>query len=60
MLPLWIVSFVVVGALWSVIVPLDVLLKAVGGSWLSPARAKLERALFVLTHPKIPDRWRRR
>ncbi len=59
-LPLWIVSLLVVGAVWTVVLPLDLLIGAVGGTFLKPVRAALERALFVLTRPKIPERWRRK
>jgi uncharacterized membrane protein len=59
-LPLWIVSFVVMGTLWIVVVPLDGIVRAVGGAWTSRARARIERILYQLSHPKVPDRWRRR
>lgn len=58
-LPLWIASLLIVGAIWTVVLPLDLLLGALGASVLKPVRATLERALFALTHPKIPERFRR-
>lgn len=59
-LPLWIVSLLVVGAIWTIVLPLDLLVGALGGSFLRPIRTALERVLFQLTHPKVPERWRRR
>lgn len=59
-LPLWIVSFVVMGTLWIVVAPLEMIVRALGGAWFTPLRAGIERTLFQLSHPRIPDRWRRR
>ena len=57
--PLWIAALVLTGAAWCVEAPLDLLLRAVGSSWTQPLRSALERALHLLTHPKIPRRGNR-
>ena len=58
--PLWLVALLLTGAAWSVISALDVVARLVGVRALGPPRAALARLLHVLTHPKFPERWRRR
>ena len=59
-LPLWIVSVVLAGAAWLVVTPLDLAFRAAGSELMASPRKALERALYWLTHPTIPERWRRR
>lgn len=59
-MPLWILALLLTGVAWCVVVPLEALVRLTGGGWLSPARRAIERAWHVLTHPRIPDRWRQR
>jgi hypothetical protein len=58
-LPLWIASLAVLGAVWCVVAPLEMGLRAAGKTGLSAARGWLERSLYQLTHPTFPERWRR-
>lgn len=59
-LPLWIVSMVLLGVSWCVVTPLDLALRAAGSDRLAPPRKAVERALYWLTHPTIPERWRKK
>ena len=54
--PLWIAALVLTATAWLVVAPIDILLRALGSSGMRPLRSTLERALHVLTHPKIPRR----
>jgi hypothetical protein len=59
-MPLWLVSMLLVGTAWVVVVPLEVAVRGLGGRWATPMRRGVERGLFLLTHPSIPERWRKR
>lgn len=59
-LPLWIGALALFALTFVVVWPLDRLLRLVGVGWLSPSRAWLARALHWLTHPTLPERWRKR
>lgn len=59
-MPLWLVAMLLVGGAWLVVAPLELGVRAVGGRWATPLRRGVERTLHRLTHPTMPERWRRR
>jgi hypothetical protein len=59
-LPLWTVSMVLFSVSWCIVTPLEMAVRAAGSDRLTPARRAIERALHWLTHPTIPERWRKK
>lgn len=59
-LPLWTVSMVLLSISWCIVTPLQLAARAAGSEALTPARQAIERALYWLTHPTIPERWRKK
>lgn len=58
-LPLWLVSLTLTGIAWCIVALLDVVLRAAGSDALAGPRAAIERAMHALTHPRLPDRFRK-